>query len=64
MMAGAFLDHHRDSAAELLIDRLDGRRVFPEKRIDAAAHMKQRHVIAGQVASFDIASRLAPGLSA
>ncbi len=44
MMAGPFLDHHRDPAAELLVNRLDHRRDAPQQGIDAAADVQDRYV--------------------
>ena len=44
MMAGSLLDHHRDPAAELLIDVLDRGRNPPQQGIDAATDVQHGHV--------------------
>lgn len=48
MMAGAVLDHHRDAAAERMIDALDHVGILAEDRIDAAVDVQDGHVMLGQ----------------
>src|SRR5262245_41929485 len=50
MVAGALLDHHGDSASQLLIDALDGQRVAACQGIETAANVQQGHVAPGQFA--------------
>ena len=63
MMAGTFLDHHRDSAA-----RADDRcprwpsNTCPRMRIDAAVDVQQRHIAVGQDADFRKQIAIAAGI--
>ena len=48
MMGDAFLDHHGDPTAQLVIDVLDGQRMLLQEEVEAAANVQQRHVVLGQ----------------
>ena len=50
MMAGAVLDHHRDPAAQLLIDAFDGSVWLPRMGSRLPQTCKQGHVALGQLA--------------
>ena len=49
-MAGAILDHQRNSAAELLIDALDNCRILSQYGIDAAADVEEGNILAREEA--------------
>ena len=50
MMGRAFLDHHGDPAAQLVIAVLDGQRMPLQEKIETAADVQQGHVVPGQLA--------------
>ena len=62
VMTAALLDHHRDSAAELLINVLHRQGVFSQQRVNAAANMQQGHVGRGQRAELHKNVRVGAGI--